>query len=296
MTYSARFADFLNVMLPGGGLAVAITQVFIDESYDDKQPPILCVAGYVYRKMRAVEFGREWGQYLRLKELPYFHMSECAHRDGIFKGRSDTVAIAKRLIELTRSKTAYGFAVTVDEEAYARVVQPREGMPSAYAFALKSCIGMVKNWKERSHATGPTSFFFEEGHKHQKDANNFLSWLFSSEEIKAKYGYAGHAFVPKETPAMHPADFLAWNSRLEAKRQYDPLRRPPRKDLLAVLRDHDQVRDYKLADLIRLEAALKDLEVKRHRTRDEMQAALRAAAFNPVGIGPAVEASSEGGD
>jgi len=237
---------------------VTITEAYIDESYDDRGPPILCLAGYVFRKMRARQFAKEWSTYLKAKGLPYFHMSECAHRRGVFKGRADTIEVAAKLIELTRELSAYGFAVTINEEDYNRILRPL-GMPSAYGFALQSCIGMVRDWKESNHAQGPTSFFFEEGHKHSGDAYNFLTWIFGTREERNRYGYAEHAFVPKATPGLHPADFLAWNEGLEVRRQIDPKRRPPRADLLAMVRLTDTVRHYVQEDLEQLRNGIENI-------------------------------------
>lgn len=227
---------------------MVITEAYIDESYDDNPPPILCVAGYVFREAHAREFENEWGGFLRAKGLPYFHMSECTHSSGVFTGRSDNLEIAKKLIELTRNLSGFGFAATVNEEDYNRILRPL-GMPSPYGFVLQMCIQMVALWKRANDAEGATKFFFEEGHKHAGDAQNFLNWTFGTEKQINKYGFSGDAFVPKETMGLHPADFLAWHERLEIKRQSEAKRRPPRKDLEAMLRPSDWIRHFVLEDL-----------------------------------------------
>ncbi|HVY34958.1 MAG TPA: hypothetical protein VG960_11105 [Caulobacteraceae bacterium] len=264
---------------------MAITEAYIDESYRDGDPRILCVGGYLYRKIRAAEFTRDWRRYLKSNGLPYFHANEIAgaQKEGNLYYGKNVDAICRNLIELTRQKTAYGFAVTVNEDEYNEIVRPREGMPSAYAFALKACVGMVRRWKVEHSALGPTSYFFEQGHKHQNDANDFLNWLLGVPEIAAKYGYSGHAFVCKETEGVQPADYLAWHWRLESVRQLDPNRtRAPRADLHALLRPGDFTRCYTRADLVNLEVALHDAERIRHQTREQIALTQEAAVLSYV--------------
>lgn len=62
------FGRFLDVMLPRGGHAVTFTEVYIDESYDDEQPPLLVVAGYLFKKRDASEFSREVGRLPRAQK------------------------------------------------------------------------------------------------------------------------------------------------------------------------------------------------------------------------------------
>jgi hypothetical protein len=280
MNLGVRFGDLADVLLPGGGWALTVTQAYIDESYRDKDPRILCVGGYLFRKTRANEFRRAWLPVLKANGLEYFHTNELAGAlkpDSALYGK-DIGAICRQLIKLTREKTAYGFAVTVNEDEYAEIVKPREAMPSAYTFALYACLGMVRQWKEEMRAAGPTAFFFEEGHKHEGEAGAFLNWIFEVPAIAQKYGYSGHDFVLKKTPQLHPADYLTWHWRLESARQREtPRSHPPRADLKALVRDTDMVRDYTRADLIRLEAALRRLEDSRRQTKAERAAAREAA-------------------
>lgn len=241
---SEAFCRFLDVMLPTGGHAVPFTEVYIDESYDDERPPLLVIAGYLYSKRQAVEFSRKWAAYLERKGLPYFHMSECAHATGVFKGK-DCDAVARELIRRTKQSTEFGFAVSINEDDFAKYVGPHEGIPTAYAFALLMCMHHVLNWKVRNKVIGPTAFFFEEGHKHQGDAHKFVTWMLGNPELREAMGYSGHAFLPKATPGLHPADNLAWHWRLETRRRLSEKRRwPMRGDFKALKRPGDILADY----------------------------------------------------
>lgn len=269
------FERFLDVMLPGGGCAVAFTEVYLDESYDESTgSPLLCVAGYVFKKYEAKEFSRKWAAFLKRKGVPYFHMSECAHATGVFEGK-DCDGIARELIRRTRSSTEFGFAISINERDYDELVGPQEGMRSAYAFALMASMNHVLNWKLRTGTTGETAFFFEAGHKHQSDANAFVTWMLGNASLSAALGYAGHAFVPKVTPGLHPADNLAWHWRLETSRRLNPNRRHKmRADLKALMRTGDVYAEYPRARLELFAAELGSHEMSRN-------ARIRLSAGNP---------------
>ncbi len=244
-------------MVVKDGWAVTF-EVYMDESYEERKSDVICIAGYVFKRFRAVEFSKEWVPYLRRKGLPYFHMSELAHGNGVFRGRDDCDEIARKLITLTRKKAAYGFAVTVDQAVYNQLLHGRFQLQSAYSFALFEAMVAVRKWMERNNHNEPTSYFFEQGHQYRADADRFMTWLFESEIVRQKYRYRTHAFLPKETPWLHPADFLAWQWRLEAGRQNQIGRRPPRKDLEAILRPHDMHMDYNARNLPKLRRRLEE--------------------------------------
>jgi hypothetical protein len=256
------FGRFLDIMLPRGGCAVTFSEVYIDESYDDQEPPLLVVGGYLSEKRKAADFSRKWAAYLERKGLPYFHMSECAHAAGPFEGK-DCDAVARELIRRTRASTEFGFAVAINEHDYTELVGPRDGMKSAYGFALMMCMNHVRNWKERNGFGGPTAFFFEEGHKHQGDAHAWLTWMLKSDALRAAIGYSGHAFLPKPTPGLHPADNLAWHWRLESKRRYQADRIRPRRDFLALRRPTDMLAEVSRQRLEEFAATLKRGEIYR---------------------------------
>jgi hypothetical protein len=240
-------------------------EVYMDESYEERKSDVLCIAGYVFRTLRAREFAKEWQPYLRRKGLPYFHMSECAHAQGVFKGRTDCDEIARKLIGLTRRKAEFAFAVTVDQAAYRQLLEGTFKLQSCYSFALFEAMVAVRVWMENNNHYQPVSYFFEQGHHSKADADRFMNWVFESESIRQKYRYRNHAFLPKETPWLHPADFLAWSWRLEAGRQRQESRRPPRKDLLAMIRPGDMHIDYNAENLPGLRAALERRAIEKIR-------------------------------
>lgn len=240
-----------------------LCEVYIDESYDSLSPPLLCLAAYVYARPKAREFEVTWARFLAARHLPYFHMSECAHGEGVFRGRADCDFIARRLIQLTRKYTELGIALAINEDDYAQLVGGLEGMRTGYAFALAMMMHHIASWRRRNAVTGPTHFFFEQGHKHQGDASQFLDFLLGSRDLRTWLNYGGHTFVEKERPQLHPADNLAWHWRLEAKRRRDPQRRAPRKDFLALCRAQDCLYDYSRFRLEQFAAEVRRGEIER---------------------------------
>lgn len=235
----AESSRFLRILLPNGGNLVATSQAYFDESYEDRKPRILCVAGYVFRKSRAIQFGQEWSRYLRSKGLPYFHANECAHGVGVFEGRADTHEVARKLIALTKAKSEFGVAIAVDQDVYAEVFDAPRFMPTPYAFAITNCCYQIAHYRSERAILAKTEFNFEQGHRHAGDAHTYLRFLLRSDEFGSRVGYRSHSFVPKETPHVQPADLLAWLWRLHSARKSVGDQRPERRDLIALRRPQD---------------------------------------------------------
>ena len=175
-----------------------------------------------------------------------------------------TIDLVRKLIELTHAYTAFGFAVTVRRADYERLVGPRTGMPeSAYAFALFAAMTRVRAWTEKANFNGRISYVFETGHGDRGKASAFMDWMFASARVAANQSYGGHAFLPKVTPGLHPADMLAWHWNAEVTRRHDPNRRPVRADFKALLRDQDFVIEYDLPALQALATSLQISEERR---------------------------------
>lgn len=255
----SRLGSF-DVFLPNGGGLVSIAQAYFDESYEDRKPRVLCVAGYLFRKSKSVEFGRAWSSYLKTKGLPYFHANECAHRCGIFEGwtKEAADAVSRRLIELTKEKSDFGVAVVVDQDAYMDVFPDRATtlMPTPYSFALATCLYHIAHWRREGRRTSQTSFFFEQGHKHAGDADKYLRFLLRSDDFGPRIGYRTHSFVPKDTPQTQPGDLLAWLWRLQAKRRMTNDARPVRADLQALMRPRDKLGFFGRAELEHFRSAV----------------------------------------
>src|SRR5437660_1097462 len=100
----------LSGLLPFGGYVTIQCQAFFDESGSHSGAPILCLAGYIFRKSEAIKLGHEWRKVLRRKGLPYFRMSECAHGNGPFANltKPERIEVATRMIDIIKSRAVHG--------------------------------------------------------------------------------------------------------------------------------------------------------------------------------------------
>jgi hypothetical protein len=178
--------------------------------------------------------------------LPYFHANEAAHRDGVFKGWTDAQidVVSRKLIQLTRDKSDFGVAVAIDQDEYDAACAGHPMFPTPYAYALMNCLYGTAHWRDATHRTAPTTFFFEQGHKHANDAHQFLTFMLKGDELPGRIGYRSHAFVPKDTPQVQAGDLLAWLVRLQLRRFIEGDPRPVRKDLQALMRPTDHFVHY----------------------------------------------------
>lgn len=242
---------------------VSFAEVYADESYRKKSSPYLTIAGYVFRRRGAREFTKAWGPYLnRRMGYAYYHQTDMVgHRDIFGDCDADKLdQINRKLITLTRKWSAFGFAVTVHEADYEAKIGGRWGLPpNAFGFALLQAMIMVRRWADRASFEGQISYFFEEGNAHEGEAATFLTQLIKkSPTNRERYRFRTHAFLPKETHWLHPADFLAWHWSQERMRQSQVQREHPvRMDLIALLNGrNDMTMDYNPANIAALATEL----------------------------------------
>jgi len=278
----------LEIFMPQDGWLVSFAEAYMDESYR-KGSPYLTVAGYLFRRSGARGFAKAWGPYLNRKMgYRWFHMTDLIARKDIFKNRKDGEddIIARRLIEETHKWSAFGFAVTVDEPVYERLIGGRWGLPpKAFGFALLQAMILVRRWTARAEFDGQISYFFEQGNDHQKEADHFLTQLVQKSPVNsARYRYRMHAFLPKETHWLHPADMLAWHWSLEMQRQEEEKRiYPVRGDLQALIgREQDKTMHYDAGQL----AALADDLTRSYGAREPDWQTFNWEAFRRPDLSP----------
>jgi hypothetical protein len=236
----------------------------MDESGTDDDSPILTVGGYLFRKKRAVQFARRAKSLLLRHSVSkpsrprYFRMTDCVHLEGEFKGfeRAESIEINRSMIQLVRRHTEFGFAVLLNEDEYDARLAGRSGLPSAYAFACRIALDMVRRFITKHDYRGDVAYFFETGHAHRANANALLEGMFTSERQQALYHYAGHAFMPKEkAPPLWAGDMMAWHSYADYVRATKNERR--RLDFDALLRaDLDVYRYYTIEAMTNLADAI----------------------------------------
>jgi hypothetical protein len=67
---------------------MAEMEAYFDESGTHNSSAFVCAAGYLFEKDNATALDIAWRNMLGEKWLPFFRMSDCAHRTGPFKGWS----------------------------------------------------------------------------------------------------------------------------------------------------------------------------------------------------------------
>ena len=116
--------DLLWALAPNRNDLVALLQTYFDESHGPDG--LMCVAGYVFTKSRAMTFDRLWRRdVLKKYGLPYFRMSSCAHGNEPFDklGKAKCVDAEKQAISIIHETALRGVAATVDPVVWGRVTR-----------------------------------------------------------------------------------------------------------------------------------------------------------------------------
>lgn len=252
---TSRLAD---ILLPYGGWIVTLAEVYVDESGTHDGSPVLAVGGHIYFKNAASSFDQKWAEYLASKGLPYFRMTDCAHRTGPFKGWSDDACdvVERELISMIRTRSEMGFVTTLNEAEFMQCGPKAREVGGAYSFSLRMCLSHVRAWIEKTKFKGQVAYFFEAGHKHQTQANGIMNDIFADPQLRDHFHYAAHAFADKkQVRPLQAADLLAWQFHTDGKRKRAG-RRDSRKDLIALVRDADMAMEWNKENLVGLTSFL----------------------------------------
>lgn len=233
----------LSGVLPFGGYVTIQCQVFFDESASHDGAPFLCVAGLIFKKSEAIKLGREWRKVLQWKRLPYFHMVDCAHGNGVFAKlpKDERSDIARRMIEIIKCRAIQGIAVTINNLDFASVVAefPKIGKHygTSYAFASHSVLAGVRSWIYRNPKVQEMAYFFEDGHGSRQRTDEIMANIFADSALHKEYRYVGRGFVTKQKSyAIQAADLFAWQWYTDRRHQLEG--RPRRKDCENLLQLH----------------------------------------------------------
>lgn len=230
------FSEILETVAPGRDDLVVLLQSFFDESYSDS---LLCVAGYAFTKPAARKLDRSWGKMLwRYKRLPYFRMSACNAGKPPFDRLSEQqrIDIATEAIGLIGQHAAFGYAVTVDQAAFRKIVTDKGFVSSPYEACAWFCLLAVKDLADKErHQHAGLSFIFESGFRDKGRAEHMMNRLFSVPELREFYRYRSHTFADKtRSRGCQAADLLAWQWYKDSVRRANGATKP-RGDLRALL-------------------------------------------------------------
>lgn len=221
---------------------MVLSEVYFDESGTHAGSPMITMAGYLFKREQAQRFSRDWAKCLERLGLPAAHMTDCATGNGDYASMSmsQRVLSEKLLIETIKKRSVLGFSFAVDPQLYDEVMGPFAATMSAYSYLLTVAVAGVRQWANTAGFQGRISYFFESGHQHASEANQYMNMI-------AKYGpdvadfmfYNAHAFLDKKDALpLQAADMLAWLHRNHIMKAQAG-RTKPRADFLALVRPKD---------------------------------------------------------
>jgi hypothetical protein len=232
----SAFLRLLDVTLPQCGCAVVQVEAYFDESGTHGSAPALCVAGYLMTKAQAISLTEAWTAELAKYELPYFHMVDCAHGAEEFEKltKDERLAVETAMIRFIKDFTTQGIAVSVSENEYKRSGLADTMLGTAYSACASFLLAGISSWLSVNPEVTDVSYFFEAGHKSQREANGLMNFVFTNEKMRAAHRYVSHTFVDKRrSPAIQAADLLAWQYYTDLRRTREG--RPRRADCVSLL-------------------------------------------------------------
>jgi hypothetical protein len=217
---------------------VALFEAYFDESGSHDGSPVLCLAGYLFDKEGCLQLDSEWKAVLDEYELPFFRISACAHGTGPFTDLTmqQRVDCETKLIHIVKRHMRYGVTVTVNEAEYNEWA-PQKVFGSAYTWCCYMCLVAIGGWIRRANFQGEIAYFFEAGHRNQKEANAVMDSILELDELK----YHSHSFIKKEIRPLQAADILAWQGATQRKRMDRGLTKP-REDFRALVSEKTYTR------------------------------------------------------
>src|SRR5262249_41961822 len=133
-----------------------------------------------------------------------------------------------------------GLAFTVRPEEYDRLFPRNRLVGSCYSFCTHAIMTGVSSWIDRNPYIKRMTYFFEEGHRSQSEANSIMQMMFRHEQVRYSHRYSAHAFVEKTAlPAIQAADLLAWQWYTDKRHEMEG--KPMRKDCASLLQHPHEV-------------------------------------------------------
>jgi hypothetical protein len=254
------FGHLVDAVLPDGEGMVAVLHAYFDESGTHDGSGRMCIAGYLFTPHQAKQFSKAWGATLRAAGVDSFGASDCANGGKQFRGMpvQERDRLARTLIALIREHMTFGVAVVFASDTYeAESTRAwRQYYGHAYTTCLQFCLGEVHKWAARTGYQGHVAYFFEAGHRHQREANERMHNIARDAKKRADFLYGSHTFVDKRhARPCDAADYLAWhiNRFMRAMSALAVIGGRPkmRRDLLALLGGHYQSGLYSIQEIDR---------------------------------------------
>jgi len=210
-------ADYFPFLFPNRAGAVVVLTGCFDESerFDGHEP--ICVGGFLFRPSGYKKFRRYWqSNVLRFRgqRFKHFHMTDlCAGH-----GEYEHLSIADRLIVLNHAVHAINanalgaIGIHFNQAEFERKA-PRnwpDVFGSIYTVACNMCLQATAYWLKEWRCQLHVLYVFEQGHKFEEEADEFLDAVGRHDEARKRFRYRKHMFEPKSEVGLQAADLYAW--------------------------------------------------------------------------------------
>jgi hypothetical protein len=174
-------------------------KAYFDESGCHDGSSVLAVGGYLIRSDRAARMERKWKAALSRYGVPYFHMVDCAHGNGVFQSLSkqQRVEIQTRVIDLIKKHAALGFVTVANPRRFSEVAP----IPDIYTFCVNACLMGICAWFS-DKPDAKIEFIFESGHKNGRKADRHLMTHRRGSDPDISRVYHSHRFADKATTLL----------------------------------------------------------------------------------------------
>ena len=216
-------SQLVQILVPPGGVLLSVVvNAYYDESENDArhgQPPLICVAGYIFTKEAALAFDAEWKPLLDKYGLSHFSMADCNSQWGEFEKYSDAQCtdIQTEFFTVLKKHAKQGFAASFDLAAAHLMPSARAhgiDIVSPYTFCSYWCMYYGRTWAMQSGFPGRFAYFYEQGYLKQPEFARVMGDIFADEYLKKHFSYAAHSFADKrDVRQFQAADILAWQWR-----------------------------------------------------------------------------------
>lgn len=215
---------------------MAFLSAYFDDSGSYPEHSVVVVSGLVASTKQWSDFSKKWNKLLSSERISVFHMSEFESSKGEFEGwtpeRKNPFIVD--LIKTTKEYARTFMGALVPTKDF-DLVKPKFPNISRTPFQLCAdrCILHLSIWIEKSPERKNLSVFFDRG----KALAPEMTKLFC-EKSEPKWNYA-LADKREEIP-LQAADLIAYEVFKYKKNELDGWPRPPRKSILALLKDEKQ--------------------------------------------------------
>lgn len=213
-----------------------LIEAYIDETGTNREDAAICLAAYLLKPDAGMAMQAKWEEVLAEYQLPFFHMTDCAHFEVCepYKslGRQRCIDLATELIGLIKGYCLRGTVVSFNPRHYIPPANYEHGRNDPYSFAVSVLVYTIQAGLKYNRYNGDISFVLESGHASQKLARAALDKL-SEEAEQAGRPFASTFQSKTQACLLQAADILAWHSQKHIKRTLAG--EPIRKDFLALM-------------------------------------------------------------